>query len=235
MNKENFVYFLIRILTWPLRFLPGKALHFVGRLFGRLAFHLMHDYRKRTLSNLALAKDLHIQGTRELKKIAKASFENLAINILEYVRFDRVDDFSQIIRCVNPSVADELYQKGHGIIFFCGHQSNWETLFLDGTSRMQGIAIGKSIKNKRLYNWILSIRQKKGGRIIAPRNAVKEGLRALRKGVFMGIVGDQGMPDSGYSFPFLGRRAWTSTAPALLSYKTNSPIIVATTSRVNGG
>ena len=99
---------------------------------------------------------------------------------------------------------------------------------------MNGIAIGKSIKNKYLYNWVLRIRQKKGGRIIAPRNAVKEGLRALRKGVFMGIVGDQGMPDSGYSFPFLGRRAWTSTAPALLSYKTESPIIVATTRRVKG-
>jgi KDO2-lipid IV(A) lauroyltransferase len=43
------------------------------------------------------------------------------------------------------------------------------------------------------------------------------------------------MPASGYSFPFLGRRAWTSTAPALLAYKTDSPIIVATTRRVKGG
>jgi KDO2-lipid IV(A) lauroyltransferase len=43
------------------------------------------------------------------------------------------------------------------------------------------------------------------------------------------------MPDSGYSFPFLGRRAWTSTAPALIAYKTNSPIIFAATRRVPGG
>ncbi len=43
------------------------------------------------------------------------------------------------------------------------------------------------------------------------------------------------MPDSGYSFPFLGRRAWTSTAPALLAYKTNTPIIFAATRRVRGG
>jgi Kdo2-lipid IVA lauroyltransferase/acyltransferase len=100
---------------------------------------------------------------------------------------------------------------------------------------MKGIAIGKSIKNKRLYRWILSIRERYGGKIIAPRNAVREGLRALKKGSFIGIVGDQGMPDSGYSFPFLGRRAWTSTAPALLSYRTNSPIIFAETRRVPEG
>ena len=140
-----------------------------------------------------------------------------------------------MIVCVNPEQANEIYNQGKGIIFFCGHQSNWEVLFLDGTTRMEGIAIGKAIKNKRLYSWILSIREKNNGKIIKPRNAVKEGLRALRKGTFMGIVGDQGMPDSGYSFPFLGRRAWTSTAPALLAYKTNSPIIFAGTRRVRGG
>jgi KDO2-lipid IV(A) lauroyltransferase len=43
------------------------------------------------------------------------------------------------------------------------------------------------------------------------------------------------MPDSGYSFPFLGRRAWTSTAPALLAYKTNCPIVFAATHRTQGG
>ena len=150
-------------------------------------------------------------------------------------RFGRETDFSRVIQCENPETADELYRQGQGIIFFCGHLSNWEALFLDGTRRMRGIAIGKSIKNKRLYRWIVSIREKNGGKIIAPRNAVKEGLRVLRKGVFMGIVGDQGMPDSGYSFPFLGRRAWTTTAPALLAYKTHCPIIVATTRRVKGG
>jgi KDO2-lipid IV(A) lauroyltransferase len=81
----------------------------------------------------------------------------------------------------------------------------------------------------------LSIREKYGGTIIAPKNGVKEGLRALRKGIFLGIVGDQGMPDSGYSFPFLGRRAWTTTAPALLSYKTSCPIIFAATKRTPYG
>ena len=194
----------------------------------------MTEYRKRALSNLALAKDLAL-SQKEIVKTAKKSFQNLAINCLEYPKLANEKNFSRCILCENPEAANTLYQKGQGIIFFCGHQSNWEVLFLDGTSRMQGIAIGKPIKNKKLYQWILSIREKNGGSIIAPRNAVKEGLRALRKGIFMGIVGDQGMPDSGYAFPFLGRRAWTSTAPALLAYKTQCPIIFAATRRVPGG
>jgi KDO2-lipid IV(A) lauroyltransferase len=158
----------------------------------------------------------------------------LAITVLEYPRLFREKDFSKIINCENPETANHIYSQKKGIIFFVGHQSNWEVLFLDGTSRMKGIAIGRPTKNKRLYKWIVSIREKNNGRIITPKNALKEGLRNLRNGIFMGIVGDQGMPDSNYSFPFFGRRAWTSTAPALLAYKTNCPIIVATTKRENG-
>jgi KDO2-lipid IV(A) lauroyltransferase len=194
----------------------------------------MRDYRKRSLSNVALASSLAF-SKKEIRKTAKKSFQNLAINCLEYPKLAHEKNISEVIHCENPETANELYAKGHGIIFFCGHQANWEVLFLDGTTRMKGIAIGKPVKNKRLYQWIVSIRERHGGTIIAPRNAVREGLRALRKGVFMGIVGDQGMPDSGYSFPFLGRRAWTSTAPALLAYRTNSPIIFAQTRRIKTG
>lgn len=234
MNKEKLTYFLIRSAIYPSSWLPYSWIHAIGRTLGLFSYYFMREYRKRALSNLSLANDLSL-SPKTLIKTAKQSFQNLAINCLEYPKLAREKKFSRVIQCENPQAADDLYQKGQGIIFFCGHQSNWEVLFLDGTSRMQGIAIGKPIKNKQLYKWILSIREKNGGTIITPRNAVKEGLRALRKGVFMGIVGDQGMPDSGYSFPFFGRRAWTSTAPALLAYKTQSPIIFAATKRVRGG
>ncbi|NRA90937.1 MAG: lysophospholipid acyltransferase family protein, partial [Simkaniaceae bacterium] len=51
---------------------------------------------------------------------------------------------------------------------------------------------------------------------------------------FLGIVGDQGMPESSYAFDFFGRRAWTTPSPAILAYRTNCPIIVATIKREKG-
>ena len=99
---------------------------------------------------------------------------------------------------------------------------------------MPGVAIGRPIKNDYLYRWVLSIREKYGGKIVNRKSGVKEGLRALKNGAFLGIVGDQGMPDSGYSSPFFGKTAWTSPIPALLSYRTGVPIIVATTTRTAG-
>jgi KDO2-lipid IV(A) lauroyltransferase len=234
MDRDRWSYYLIRAVTYPFSLMPYSWIRATGRFIGTVGFYFMREYRKRALSNLALAKDLAL-SEKETIRIAKKSFQNLAINCLEYPKLDREKTFKNVFECENPESAIELHSNGKGIIFFCGHLSNWEVLFLDGTTRMSGIAIGKSIKNKRLYNWILSIREKNGGKIVAPRNAIKEGLRALKKGTFIGIVGDQGMPDSGYSFPFLGRRAWTSTAPALLSYRTNCPIIFAETHRVPCG
>lgn len=228
--KHSLSYFLIRTLTSPAVWLPYPAVHYLGRKLGSIAYYLIPSYRKRALSNLALAADLHLQE-HEIVDFAKQSFQNLFITCLEYPKLSSLTKIHTIAACENPQEADRIMKEGKGLIFFCGHQANWEILFLEGTSRMPGVAIGRPIKNRVLYDWILDMRQKFGGKIVSRNNAIKEGLRALKAGSFLGIVGDQGMPDSGYTSPFFGRSSWTSPMPAILSYRTGAPIIVATTKR----
>ncbi len=224
-------YLLIRLFTFPCIFLSYKALHALGRFLGSMLFYCTPNFKKRALCNLSIPR---LFTEEEIQKYARASFQNLVITCLEYAKLDREQNISRVAHCENPKEAQDFIDRGIGVIFFCAHQSNWEILFLEGTHRMPGVAIGRPIKNPYLYQWILKIREKFGGQIIPPRMAVKEGLRALKKGKFLGIVGDQGMPDSGFSSPFFGKNAWTSPLPALLSYKTGSPLFVATTRRVNG-
>ena len=223
-------YLLFRLFTFPLQFLPYPALHALGKILGRLLYTAYPKYRKRALSNLALATSLNLTSD-EIPLLAKKSLENLAITVLEYPRLFRESDISRIASCENPETAATVLQQGKGVIFFVGHQANWEVLFLEGTSRMPGVAIGRPIANKKLYNWTLKLREKFGGTIIEPRGAYRGGVKALKEGKFIGIVGDQGMPDSNFSSPFLGREAWTSPLPALLSKRTGCPIIVATIRR----
>ena len=226
-------YLVFRTLTFPLAYLPYSWIHALGNKLGLLVFYLYPRYRKRTLSNLALAPHLSL-APDEIKSLAKRSLQNLMITFLEYPKLAKENDITKIATCENPDVALDILSSGKGVIFFCGHQANWELFFLEGTSRMPGVAIGRPIKNTLLYNWVLKLREKYGGKIVSPKNALKEGLRTLRTPTFFGIVGDQGMPNSGYSSSFLGRSAWTSPLPALLSLRTERPIIVATNRRVNG-
>jgi KDO2-lipid IV(A) lauroyltransferase len=233
MNKDNLTYYFIRIITLPFFFIPYKIIHKTGNLIGYLSYFILTNYRKRALSNLALAKSLNLNN-KQIKKYAIKSFQNLAITILEYPKFFFEKNLKKVFITKNEKPALELYNKNMGIIFFVSHLSNWESLFLNGTLKMKGIAIAKPIKNKKLYSWIKKIREKNSGKIIEPKNALKEALKNLKKGIFVGLVADQAMPDSGYSYPFFNRRSFNTTSPALLSYKTKSPIIVATTKRENG-
>lgn len=226
-------YLIILILTWPIRWLSYPAIHRLGAVLGRGAFYLLKSYRKRTLSNLSLATELNL-SSEEVQKVAIASFQNLMITCLEYPKLASEQQIERIARCENPEAAKRLMEEGKPVIFFCAHQANWEILFLEGTSRMKGVAIGRPINNPYLYRFVVGMREKFGGKIITPKNAIKEGLKALKTGAFLGIVGDQGRPDSGYCCPFFGRMAYTSPIPALLAHRTGNPIIVATTKRTEG-
>ncbi len=220
---------LINLITWPIKFLSYSALHALGHVLGPILYYIIPHFRKRTLSNLALALKL---PNPELRCLAKASFSNLAITCLEYLKLSHETDMKNVASCKNPEKAKELIDAGQGVVFFVAHQANWEILFMEAGRRMPGIAIGRPIKNKWLYRWLISVRERFGGRIVEPKNAIKEGLRALRAGKFVGIVGDQGMPESSFSFPFFGVRAWTTPVPAILAHRTGCPMIVATCKRL---
>lgn len=218
-----------------MRFMPFKVIHFCGGILGTLLYFAMPTWRKKTYSNLCLAKELKLDE-RRMKKIARSSFRHLATTLLEYERLARIKDIFSIVDINHPSVkvARKLLDQHKSLIFFCGHQSNWEILFLAGSKLYKGVAIGRPIKNRRIYNWILSIRERFGGQMIEPRQAIRESLRALHSAGFLGIVGDQAMPTSSFSSSFLGTKAYTSTIPALLAYKTKVPIFVVNTLRECG-
>jgi KDO2-lipid IV(A) lauroyltransferase len=222
-------YLVFRGAAFFIGILPYAWIEWLGKKVGTLLYYCYPRFRKRALSNLAIASRLNLSND-EIIRLAKESLQNLTITFLQYPKLARESNISRIATCENPEVAASL----KGVIFFCGHQANWEILFLEGTSRMPGIAIGRPIKNRWIYSWCVATREKFGGKIIPPQNALKESLRALREGKFVGIVGDQGMPDSGFSSPFLGKTAWTSPLPALLAIRTGCPIIVATIRREQG-
>ena len=69
-------YYLIRILTYPFGFLPFWALQITGKFLGSFLYLFLPKFRKRALSNLALAKDLNL-SSREIRTTAKNSFKNL--------------------------------------------------------------------------------------------------------------------------------------------------------------
>ena len=102
-------YYFIRSLTYFLGFLPLKAIHLIGKFVGYFCYYFLVDFRKTSLSNLALANSLNLSNS-EILKISKKSFQNLAINILEYPYFHQRSSkmLGKKIICKNTQIAKKI-------------------------------------------------------------------------------------------------------------------------------
>lgn len=229
-------YYAIRVITFPISLMPIWLIHRFGKMLGTLAYYVAPKKRRKfTFNNLALAKSLSLDE-KEIKKLAKASFQNLLINALEYFKLKscqgKIDTF---VKGHNLKPFYDLINKRRGVICVTGHISNWELCFLDHTQKYSATAIGKEIKNKKLYQFIQSIRTMHGGEIIEMKKAISHGIKKLKEGACFSMVNDQAYTSSSYSYPFLGVRAWTSPAPALMAYKANVPLLTVITRRLPKG
>lgn len=220
------LYLLVVIVSAIARFLPYPVFYYSGKFIGWAGYYLFPSHRKRTLNNLSVAELLSL-SEEEKKKIAIGSFQNLAITSLDYFYLSaQPERFKKLITCENPEVLDDLLKQGQGAVLLAAHQANWELPFLDLTLTRRGVAVGRPLKNKRLYQWVLALREAYLGQIVPPQKAISHGESVIKRGDFFIFVGDQALPESSYSYPLFGTRAWTSSAPALLAYKTGVPLVV---------
>lgn len=227
-----FSYYSLRCIGGLIGLFPRQVLLSIGKISGNIVYLFHREFRRKAHTNLAIAfGDKYLEKKR--KTIARQSFQSLAITCLEFISLkkdkNKIKDFCQI---EGGEDVLALLRKKQGVVFLSAHQANWEIPFLAITSQFPGVAIGRPIKNKKLYRWVLSVRESFGGKIITPKQTIKEGVKALQEGKLVGIVGDQAFPEGSYSYPLFGTRAWTSTAPALLACRTNSPLVAITTKRV---
>jgi KDO2-lipid IV(A) lauroyltransferase len=199
-------------------------------VLGSSTYYIAHHMRKTALSNITCAYPS--LNEKHVRRMARRSFCHLALTLLEYGLLARKrGDVSSFATCLNPSQATELKEKYGGIIYVSSHMANWEVPFIETNTRARGIAVGRPLKSSKLTDWINSIRSSTGGSIVSPREAMRTAKKELSSGTFFGFVGDQGLPESSYSGPFIHRRAFSTTAPALLAYKHSVPIVIAQTRR----
>ncbi len=233
--SNNLICFGISLIRLPISFLSYKMIHRLGKILGTIAYYTVKKKRTLAMNNLAVCKTLHL-NEKQMKKIAKQSFQNLMMISLEYCKLSRSRfKMHELVHCENQNVLTPLKEKNTGIIFVTGHLANWELCFIEYTQYEHAMAVGRPIKNLKLYQQIMDIRRMHGGSVIDVRDALKKGVQELNNRGSFAMVNDQAFPESSYAYPLFGTRAWTSPSPALLAYRTNSPIIVVSTKRHNNG
>jgi len=120
---------VIRSFGLLINLFPDGFALWAGRQLGRLAYFFDFEHRHVALKNLELAFGGEKKGN-EIRGIALRNFENLGMNLIEFLRFPKVkhEKLMEKVEMEGRSHIEEALKRGKGIIFLLGHIGNWELL-----------------------------------------------------------------------------------------------------------
>jgi len=236
---QYLTYLVIRGFGLLINLFPDGFALWAGRQLGRLAYFLDFEHRHVALKNLEIAFGGEKNGN-EIRGIALRNFENLGMNLIEFLRFPKVkhEKLMEKVEMEGRSHVEEALKRGKGIIFLLGHIGNWELLAcMSRVFEGNLMAIARPLKkNKRLDRFIGEVRRSAGLQVLSSKRVAYQVVSTLRRNKMVGILIDQREKRSqGIPVEFFGKKASTTPAAAFFALKTGAAVIPAYTIRLEGG
>jgi len=210
--------------------MPRAAGAAVIRLLAAVFYHL--DARHRHIADVNLRIAFPEMPRRRRNEIARRSFQNTGMNLLEVSRLDmltpenisKLVEYDEIAGLNNYRAALGL---GKGILYLTGHFSSWE--LLPTAHALQGYPLSfttRPLDNTRFENYLRRIRESKGNTVIYKKDSARRILKELKAGRAAGVLMDHNVsPAEGIFTDFFGVPAATSTGVALLAMRTGAPVL----------
>jgi KDO2-lipid IV(A) lauroyltransferase len=137
-----------------------------------------------------------------------------------------MDNYKSLVEHHGIEHLDKALSKGNGVIFATAHFGYWE--ICDGTLAMQGypaLTVVRTVDNPHLDKLFDDLRLSMGLGVIKRESAAKEIIRNLRQKNIVRIIYDQNTAFNHIFVPFFGKLAATTPSPALISLRTEAPIV----------
>jgi KDO2-lipid IV(A) lauroyltransferase len=212
------------------RILPRTIGIWLIRLLATLFFFLDRHHRRIADANLMIA--FPELSYRDRRRIARASFQNAAMNLLEISRMPALTpgNIGNLVDYDSECGLDNYraaHSKGKGILYLTGHFSSWE--LLPTAHALHGFPLSfvtRPLDNARLESHLRRIRESKGNEVITKKNSARQILKNLKAGRSTGILMDQNTSlQEGIFVDFFGIPAATSTSVALLALRTDATVL----------
>jgi KDO2-lipid IV(A) lauroyltransferase len=222
------IFLFLKGFSLFINLLPEGVALWLGRQLGRVVFRLDWVHRKVALENLHIAFGEE-KPERELFAIARRTFENLGMVAVEFFRIPGMDTetYKKKVEMEGVEEALEVLDKKKGALLLLGHFGNWELMALMSKVIEKPIlVIAKSIKQKRIDQWITRIRKMVGLELRPPKNATPKVIKALSQNEVVGILFDQrGKRSRGVWADFFGRKVPTTSGLAVMAIKSGAPVL----------
>ncbi|MBU0742569.1 lysophospholipid acyltransferase family protein [bacterium] len=206
--------------------LPESWLEKLGGALGRFVFRHVGARRQVVLDNLAHA--FPDRDVLSLWDLAERIYANLGVNLFAFFALARLTParIRARVRLENTGYLDGLRAAGEGALLMTGHFGHWE--LLGAAVSAYGYPTRYLVRTQsnpwadRLQN---KIRARAGLGVIRADASVRQLVRHVRSGGFVGVLPDANAGDDGIFVDFLGRPASTPRGLAYFAYKLGCPII----------
>lgn len=199
-----------------------------GDALGKFFWLLVPGRRKRlAVANLlrtGLAKD-----EKEAERIAKASavrFGPLGVSMFRFPLLTK-ENISEYVTIRGKEKLDAIKAEGKGCILAATHCGNWE---IEGAAlALYGyplLSVAMKQNNEEFDRFLCEYRSMPG-QTVEYKTGVRDMLRRLKEGYFVGLLCDQDPGDTGILSDFFGEKTLTATGPAHFSMLCKLPVMTA--------
>jgi Kdo2-lipid IVA lauroyltransferase/acyltransferase len=219
-------FFLIRCIPRPLGLLLFGAL-------GRFVFLFPNTEKRRTIDHLRL-----IFGSEWTEKkilaTARNVYASLGKNLFDGVKLSRASKkrFHEIVKHDDLSEFKTAFDGSKGMIVITAHIGCFEMLLhFFARHGFKSFAVGTPTFDPRLDEIVATLRSGEGIDYMYRTESPRKIIRNLQAGQAFGVLIDQDTSVEGVFAKFLGRTAYTPSAPLRMAMKYKIPAVVATTVR----
>ncbi len=235
---DKLTYIFLLFLSLFVRILPRKLQLILGKVFGRIFMVIFPSRVKIAHDNLQYA--FSEKSDNWIKQVAKESFENLGITLIEILlmKYWSVEKINKIVKFQNVELFKKLHSENKGVILLSAHFGNWEIGALAGEFQLGSkyLIIVEHQANDYVNSEINKIRTRFGNTVVSRYKAAREIVKTLQRGEVIALIADQSASEKNDVYvDFFGRPAATFDSPAILALKFDVPIVFCISFRQSNG
>lgn len=226
--------FLVGAGLHLLRSLPRAWRERVGRFVG-WAVWTLRIRRAVALDNVRRA--FPELGAAEQQRIARAAFTSMASAMVDSVTSDLLSDeeVERAVAVADWKGLDVLLKTHQPVLIASAHLGSWE-LFAEVMARRGHVFSAVVRPLSGAFNeWLVKSRERAGVELILQRGALRNMLKAMRRGRAVVQLIDQALPSpEALWVPFFGRPASTTPAVSMAALRSGAPVYVVVAVRREG-